>query len=430
MKKKNIHGFEKFLFILQLKISVALYFLKKFLKNKKLSEFILILKRLNYFIGKISHNKFAIIKDKIRLDLYIPGFPSKAFFTSCNKFTVFNEKLPCTTVLISITSACTYNCEHCYQKLDKGKDVDLAKLKSVVNYLQNIGIAFFNIEGGEPFLTFDRLLSLCQEIDERSEIWINSTGNGITKEKLLKLKETNLTAIMFSLHSPEPAKINKFMGNNNAWTTMENAINLCNKLGIPVAFNSCLPKDDFINGNFEKIMQKAKEFNAVLIQIIKPKPSGGWLESGVEKYSQEDFKLIKKKVNLYNTDKKYNDFPAISAQIIEEDPEMFGCTAGGTDRFYINAKGDVQPCEFLNISYGNIIEENFEIIYKRMRKAFEIPTTCILCEKYSQNISNVFKENNLNTLPLNKELSASIFPKIKCDNPTKLYWRIEKVMKT
>jgi MoaA/NifB/PqqE/SkfB family radical SAM enzyme len=428
MIKQKMYELEKKLFILKVKLYVTFYFFKKLLKNGKKREFILTLKRLNYFIGKISHNKFAKINNKIRLDMYIPGFPSKAFYTSCHKFTVFHAKLPCTTVLISVTSACTYHCEHCYQKFDKGKDVELDKLITAVKYLQNNGIAFFNIEGGEPFLKFDRLLAVCNAIDSRSEVWINSTGNGITKDRLLELKKTNLTVIMFSLHSHIPEQVNTFMGDENAWSNMENAIKLCHEVGIPLAFNSCLPKEDFRNGNFEKIMQQAKDFGGSLLQLIKPKPSGGWLESGVEEYSAQDYELIKKKVNLYNLDVKYEDFPAISAQIIEEDADLFGCTAGGTDRFYINAKGDVQPCEFLNLSFGNIAEEDFSEIYQRMRKAFEIPQNCLACEKYAQDIRKLYVENHLKTLPLDKELSQKVFANMKCDSPTRLYEKMEREM--
>ncbi len=157
-------------------------------------------------------------------------------------------------------------------------------------------------------------------------------------------------------------------------------------------------------------MQQSKDFGGSLIQIIKPKPSGGWLQSGVEEYSDEDYEKIKKKVNLYNLDAKYKDFPAISAQIMEEDADLFGCTAGGTDRFYINAKGDVQPCEFLNLSFGNITEEDFSEIYNKMRKTFEIPQTCLACEKYAQDIRKLYFENHLKTLPLDKELSQNVLP--------------------
>jgi len=49
---------------------------------------------------------------------------------------------------------------------------------------------------------------VCRSIDDRSEIWINSTGHGITVERLLELKEHNVNAIMFSLHHDNPDDFN------------------------------------------------------------------------------------------------------------------------------------------------------------------------------------------------------------------------------
>lgn len=429
MKKQDLSGFHKSLFILEIKLHVAFHFFLVFLNDRKLWKLIQTLRRLNYFIGKIAHNKFARVGENIRLDMYVPGFPSRAFYTACHKFAVFGEKLPCAVALVSVTSACTYHCAHCYQRLDIGRDVALDKLIAAVKYLQDSGVAFFNIEGGEPFLTYDRLLALCRQIDSRSEIWINSTGYGITKERLLDLKKTSLSVIMFSLHSYDESKLNAFMGVPDAWQNMVKAIALCHETGIAVAFNSCLPLEDFKNGSFEKLMQQAKDFGAVLIQLIKPKPSGAWLASGAEEYTAEDFRLIRDKVNKYNLQEDYADFPAISAQIMEEDPDMFGCTAGGTDRLYINAKGDVQPCEFLNISFGNIVEEDIGVIYQRMREVFAVPQTCISCEKYAGDIYRLYHDNNLTQLPLPKELTKLLCDKMERHSPTKLYKKIEQEMK-
>jgi len=113
-----------------------------------------------------------------------------------------------------------------------------------------------------------------------------------------------------------------------------------------------------------------KKLKGFLIQFIVPKPSGGWLGKFEQAFTENDLNIIRKKVNLYNNDKNYKDYPAILSQAVEEDENHFGCTAGGVDRFYINAKGDVQPCEFLNISFGNIQDENFLKIYERMRNVF------------------------------------------------------------
>lgn len=141
----------------------------------------------------------------------------------------------------------------------------------------------------------------------------------------------------------------------------------------------------------------------------------------------EDLGQVKKLVNMYNLDDRFQDYPAISAQVMEEDKEQFGCTAGGTDRFYINAKGDLQPCEFLNISFGNIGSDDFEKIYQKMRRTFETPGNYWLCERYAEKILELFEEHNLKTLPLSCDLSKNIYGVWNRGDHTELYKKIEEI---
>jgi len=428
IKVSNLTGRQKTIFNLKLKISIFFQYIPVLWKGDiSFKRFILLLQRLLLFVSRMQHNKFVKINGKTRLGLYVPGFPSQAFHTACQKFSQFSEKMPSTTVLLSITSTCPYKCNYCYQKLDKGKDVDIETLIKIVKKLQEMGIAFFNIEGGEPFLVYGRLKRVCSVIDARSEIWINTTGAGMTRERLVELKEMNVTAIMFSLHSPDADAFNRFMGNNLAWDTMVAGVKLCHDVGLAVAFNTCLMKDDFYNSTFERIMELVRDFKACLIQIIKPKPAGGWLEKSDIEFTLEDLANIKAKVNQYNLQEEFSRYPAISAQIIEEDKTVFGCTAGGTDRFYINANGDLQPCEFLNISFGNIAVDNFENIYQKMRGFFPWGGDCHLCESCSKKIHKLYLENNLKSLPLPPELSSKIYSSWNRGKRTDLYERLEKL---
>jgi len=422
----NVTGLGKAFFNLKLKSNIFLHFLP-FLWKGELSfkRFILLLKRLLLFVSRMRHNKFVKIGNKTRLGLYIPGFPSPAFYTACRKFSQFDEKMPCTTVLLSITSACPYHCDHCYQKLDRGKDVNIDTLTGIVRKLQEMGIAFFNIEGGEPFFAYERLKKICSVIDSRSEIWINSTGAGMTKERLLELKALDVTAVMFSLHSPDAESFNGFLGKESAWETMEAGVKMCHEANIAVAFNACLMRDDFYNGRFEQIMEIAKDLKACLIQIIKPKPAGGWLKKGIIEFTSQDIDYIKARVNQYNLQEEYIDYPSISAQIIEEDKSVFGCTAGGTDRFYINAKGDLQPCEFLNISFGNISFDDFDVIYQKMRNCFAWGGEVYLCESCSHEIHRLYQEYSLDSLPLTPVLSEKIYGSWERGKRTDLYERLE-----
>ena len=393
-----------------------------------LSKYVRVLRRLLFFRSKLKHNKYVKIGKDIKMNLYVPAFPSRAFFNACKKMIVFDEKMPCLTVLISVTSACKYGCSHCYQKLDKGKDADIETIVTVAKKLQDMGVAFFNIEGGEPFLVYDRLLTLCKSIDNRSEIMINTTGDGVTLERLQELKSLgNVTGLMFSLHSPTPEGINAFTATPKAWDNMVNAIHIAHKAGVGVTFNSCLQREAFYDGTFEMIMDLAKGFDASLIQLIKPKPAGGWLEGGAKTFEESDVKQLRDKVNSYNLKSKYRKYPFVYSQLLEEEVDMFGCTAGGTDRFYINAKGDMQPCEFLNISFGNIHTDNFDEIYTNMRKVFETPGDCKLCEQKSEDILKLFRAENCDSLPLNKELSKLIYTNWKSGDKPDFYEKTDNL---
>ncbi|MGW8161804.1 MAG: radical SAM/SPASM domain-containing protein, partial [Desulfobulbales bacterium] len=352
---RNVSGLCKLLFTLRLCLDRIYYFGGDWFSGRlTFTQYMTVLRRLLLFIHKVQDNKYVSIDGKVRLSLYVPGFPSRAFDQASRKFCTFGVKSPNTTVLVSITSACSFRCRHCYQHLDKGADSPLELILAAVSQLQDSGVAFFNVEGGDPFLAYDRLRRLCAAIDDRSEIWVNSAGKGVTLERLRELKSLGLTAVMFSLHSHDPETMNRFMGKPDAWDVMRAGVSLCHQAGVAVAFNSCLTVDQFADGTFEAIMEQTREFGACMIQFIKPKAAGNWLDNRHIRFSPEVLTRISNKVHLYNSSRKYREYPSISAQIIEESPEMFGCTAGGTDRFYINAKGDVQPCEFLNISFGNL----------------------------------------------------------------------------
>lgn len=408
---KNYIGIQKELIGLKIKLFTFVHFTRELFKGRfPAKHYVRILRRLLYFLKKMKHNKYVKIGKKVKINLYVPGFPSKAFYHACNKVLAFDKQMPCITCLISVTAACRYNCPHCYQKFDRGKDVDIDVLVETVKNLQEKGIAFFNIEGGEPFLVFDRLLKVCNAIDDRSEILINSTGDGMTLENLTALKNrNNLMGIMFSLHLDKPDKLNQFMGTNKAWENLQNGIQLCHQAGIPVTFNTCLLKEAFRDGTFEKIMATSQSFKGAILQLIKPKPAGGWLDSSLEKFTEEDIRHLLAKVDDYNLNSKHKTDTAIYAMIREESKDFFGCTAGAVDRFYINAKGDLQPCEFLNISFGNIQNENFDELYDRMREVFRHPSSCQLCEKYAQTVFKLKESNKLTSLPLPPDISRELY---------------------
>ena len=96
---------------------------------------------------------------------------------------------------------------------------------------------------------------------------------------------------------------------------------------------------------------------------------------------------------------------------------MLGCCCGGIDRFYVGANGDVQPCEFVNISFGNLAEVPFETAYERMRQTFSVPCEEWTCSRHADEIAAKAGDK----LPLPWGETEKLVADWKSGRPTKVY---------
>jgi len=126
----------------------------------------------------------------------------------------------------------------------------------------------------------------------------------------------------------------------------------------------------------------------------------------------------------YNSARELRAHPSLSVQVFEEGRELFGCTSGGVDRFYLGADGEVQPCEFLNVSFGNVRRESFEVIYRRMREHFGEPCSDWLCCTQAAFINRAIAEHGLERTPVPWEITRTFIGDWKRGEKTRLYRRL------
>ncbi|MCX6827202.1 MAG: radical SAM protein, partial [candidate division Zixibacteria bacterium] len=311
-------------------------------------------------------------------------------------------------------------CEHCYQSKDGGPDLNEDLMIQTACGSQNMGVAMFDIEGGEPFMRFPRLLKLVQALDERSEIWVNTAGAGLKPEMLEQLKKAGLFGLMISIHSPDPGKNDAFTGIPGSFEIACNALKLCRQMNLVGAVNSVLSEDEIRNNGLKKLMDLTRDLNSDFVQLIHPKPAGLWM--GKTKNMQRDSELIQ---NIRKEHLHYNsglsDYPALATQVFEESETALGCTAGGVDRFYVNAYGEIQPCEFLNLSFGNVKDEPLQRIFDRMRSYFSVPASDWLCCTQAKAIHELFQQHELKQTPLPWPITKTLVEKWDRGKPTQLY---------
>lgn len=367
------------------------------------------------------HNKLIKLQNgTYKLHLYIPAYPTRAFFKSVEDKLIHNPPRPI-TIVYSVTKACTFKCSHCYQRKDKGVDIPLdLKLKTIKD-IGECGVTYINIEGGDAFLKFDELCAILDYLDDSMEVWINTTGANVTKEKLQTLKDKGCCGLMVSIHNDKPQKHDEFVGIEGAYDMAVQTLKWCYEVGLGSAINTVLEKDKIEDGSFLGIMELAKDLNCNFVQLIHPKRAGLWLNN--KELATNDkltIDYVLKAHKYYNNAFRQN-YPALPAQVEEEQPSKFGCTSGGIDRFYIGASGEVQPCEFLNISFGNVKDEDFKVIFERMRSYFKTPCEHWLCTTQAQAIDELMKKYNLTQTPIPYEYTKELVENWNRGNSTKLY---------
>ena len=362
-------------------------------------EYTCFLRRAAQLVWVFRHNRIVRIAEGYKLQLYLPAYPSPAFFRALeNK--LLRTPPASTSVVFSMTRACANACPHCYQKTERGADLNPAQLVRTFKDMLASGVTFFNIEGGEPFLRQDRLLALLDERTDTAEVWVNTSGTGVSRESLAMLKHKGMTGIMVSLHASDAAGHDAFTGVPGSFFLACRALEWARDLGLGTAVNSVLSELALRGNGLASLMNLAKTLRTEYVQLIHPKPCGGWMEQ--TEGMQTDHALLR---SIEESHIRYNSpamagYPSLAAQVFEEREHGMGCTAGGVERFYVTATGEVQPCEFVQLSFGNVTNEDFAVIFTRMREAYPEPATGWLCTAQGQAIGAFIRKHGLASTPI------------------------------
>jgi len=110
-------------------------------------------------------------------------------------------------------------------------------------------------------------------------------------------------------------------------------------------------------------MELGAELGAHEVTIFDTVPTGKLLPMEQEHLlSPDDKTRITEIMRDYN---ERDGYPHVIAQAFVNGPEGAGCFAGFI-QFYMTAYGDVNPCDFTPLTFGNIQDDSLENIWNRM----------------------------------------------------------------
>jgi MoaA/NifB/PqqE/SkfB family radical SAM enzyme len=272
--------------------------------------------------------------------------------------------------MVAMTRTCSIGtCEHCSERYNLGREevVPIEKLHDVVEFLQERGTGVIAFTGGEPFDAPDRLLELVSRGDkEKSEFRVYTTGKGVTKAWAQGLANAGLHSALVSIDGYDAATHDRFRRKEGVFNQAIEAVEAFLDAGVFVFGNVTLSKGLVEGDGLERLWELLKSVGVPALQMIEPKTCGGYFK--VTREDLFDGKDIRKTRETVERIRSYEDDGPVIYWVDEEE-RAIGCRAGGMLLFYVDSVGNVQPCVFLPISFGNILEEDFETIFERMRRA-------------------------------------------------------------
>lgn len=265
------------------------------------------------------------------------------------------KKVPLRTADISFDYICNFHCKHCYttEFVDKKRlPMDINGIKTAINACLEQGAIHFNLIGGEPTMD-DRLFDVIDYIHSKGAlISLATNGSLLNLDYARKLKNHKLDLALISMDYFDPVKQDDFRGKghfDNAVAAVEN----CLKAGVKVYISAVITKDGIDTQGFKQLINFCKEKN-ILLHVNLPALFGRWRDRGDLFLSDKDTDKVRR---LYKN--KYIRSCEMSS--------YFSCACkSGLEKLHITAYGDVMPCTFIPISFGNILEDNLSVIRKRM----------------------------------------------------------------
>lgn len=371
-----------------------------------------------FMFKKMRYEKFTLHSDKVFINTIYTPIPSTSYDIALKNFVKLSKGiLRPFSVYIALTDRCHLNCWYCSNaNKEIFGDLPLEDLLRIIKEIQDVGISCIGFTGGEPTLRSD-LEELVANVDERSFTILFTSGYSINKKRANALKKAGLTAIVISLDSHIKEEHKRIRGSEIAFDDAISAVKNSLKAGIYTAISTVITKEMLYTQKIYEFIHYVGRLGVLEIRILEPLPCGKLLNSDYEKFEEKDRIQLRKLQYKINKDKTLPKIMAL-AHINSED--NYGCNAGRT-HVYIGANGNIYPCDFSPLAFGNLLEEPFSKIYSRMNKfLFKPSSACIISTIYDW----IRKSNNIKLPIRDLKLTEQLLEPIKNNSTPMLFKKL------
>jgi MoaA/NifB/PqqE/SkfB family radical SAM enzyme len=309
---------------------------------------------------------------------------------------------------IAVTNACPQRCAYCYNRERRGVPLDTAAVRKTIARLKDMGVFWIGLTGGEPLLQRD-LVTITEEAARDCAVKLFTTGCGLTPDLAGKLKKAGLFSVSVSLDHWTAEVHDETRGYPGAFQTALNAIDMFGTAGLHVGVSAVLTRDMIRNGETEKFLEYLRSLGLDEAWLSEAKPSAQafWKKEYV--ITEEERRSL---VALQNRANKPGRM-TVNYLGHFEGPERFGCNAGWK-MIYVDPFGEVSPCVFAPMTFGNVREQDVGDIWTEMRASFKPGSECFVNKNY-----DLFRKHFGGRIPLSKAESGTLMNDVTFGLPGK-----------
>ena len=373
---------------------------------------------LNY-VSKES--KLTRLGDKIFTNTFTPYYPSLAYDRFLKGVVCAGAGKPYPVVTnFAITPHCPCNCWHCsFSDRSKSDVMTLDQLKQAISDVQAMGASVIGFTGGEPLLRKD-LEEIIAAVDERSMPIMFTTGYQLTIERIRRLKEAGLMIPVLSLDHYTAERHDAGRRTKGIFKQTLEAIRMFKEEGFYVAV-SFVPDKKLVDDRKElfKVIEFIRELGINDMRLTSPILSGHLTARPEEKLSPENVATIFEVQKLCTRSPGY---PGVFAYDYFESALFYGCGAG-YNYMFIDSQGNLCPCDFTMMSFGNILQRPIQEIWEETSRHFCVPG----CSCYANRSNDVIAANKPEFWPMDKAATQAVLkqcPSYRRDKLPEFYRRM------
>ena len=317
-------------------------------------------------------------------------------------------KMPDTPRLVfwELTKRCNLNCAHCRaesEDIDYSGELDLEKVKKVIDDIASFASPIMVLTGGEPLFRTDIYDIAAYAVSKDMHVALATNGTLLTHEIAHRLKDIGVARCSISIDGKDAASHDGFRGIPGSFDQTLRGIGFLKEAGLDFQFNTTVTKRNV--DQLEEVVQLAEQLGAVALHVFMLVPVGCGVEiAEADMISSEKYEEV---LNWFYERSKKTDmelkatcaphyYRIIRQRAAKEGRKLNfetdgmsamtkGCLAGSGVCF-ISHQGNVQPCGYLPLLAGNVLETPFPEIweqselFKSLRDEGQLKGKCNPCE--------------------------------------------------